>query len=84
MPTFAAVLGGVLLARCSDAPSGIDAAVSPSPEAGVYVDAGLDLGTGQLFFTALPPDGATTELIHGPQGGFHIFARLRFERLAQV
>ncbi|MBI5516787.1 MAG: hypothetical protein HY909_23585 [Deltaproteobacteria bacterium] len=38
----------------------------------------VDLGTGQSYWTELPPTGAETELIHGPQGGYHIFGRVRF------
>ncbi len=40
-----------------------------------------DLGTGQLAWEPLAPSGTHVELIHGPQGGYHIFGRVRFDRL---
>ncbi len=59
------------------------------PPGGETRDAGVDapvgdvrlaLGSGQLYWEDLPP-GARVELIHGPQGGYHIFGRVRFDRL---
>lgn len=39
----------------------------------------LSLGTGQSAWEELPADHATdVELIHGPQGGYHVFGRVRF------
>jgi hypothetical protein len=40
----------------------------------------IDLGSGQLHWEDLSPT-ARVELIHGPQGGWHIFGRVRFDRL---
>lgn len=44
------------------------------------VDRALEVGTGQSFWEPLP-DGAAMELIHGPQGGYHLFARIRQQAL---
>ena len=38
----------------------------------------LELGTGQLYWEPLNASGTHVELIHGPQGGYHIFGRVRF------
>ncbi len=38
-----------------------------------------ELGTGQLYWEPLSPSGTHVELIHGPQGGYHVFGRLRFD-----
>ncbi|MFO0647413.1 MAG: hypothetical protein U0326_14330 [Polyangiales bacterium] len=38
----------------------------------------VDLGTGQLYWEPLAATGTHVELIHGPQGGYHIFGRVRF------
>ena len=38
----------------------------------------VELGTGQLNWEPLAPTGTHVELIHGPQGGYHIFGRVRF------
>ena len=43
-------------------------------------DIRLELGSGQLAWEDLAP-GGRVELIHGPQGGYHIFGRVRFDRL---
>lgn len=40
----------------------------------------LELGSGQLHWEDLDPP-TRVELIHGPQGGYHIFGRVRFDRL---
>ena len=55
---------------------------SPAGDAGSRADAlagiALELGTGQASFVSLPPSGASVELVHGPQGGYHILGRVRF------
>ena len=38
----------------------------------------LELGSGQLAWEPLRPTGNRLELIHGPQGGYHVFGRVRF------
>lgn len=39
----------------------------------------IELGTGQSAWQDLPAGSVTAvELIHGPQGGYHFFARVRF------
>lgn len=41
-----------------------------------------ELGTGQLSWEDLTTDGTHVELIHGPQGGYHVFGRVRFTGLS--
>ncbi|MDB4928679.1 MAG: hypothetical protein JWM10_1163 [Myxococcaceae bacterium] len=67
---------------CSDAPPpSPDAAVdAPRFDGAIIVDPTLDLATGQSSWEALA-DGAPIELIHGPQGGYHLFARIREQGL---
>ena len=74
-----------MLASCRGGPGTLDATVGwPGPDAtaadGGIVDPGLELGTGQTDWESLVP-GSTVELIHGPQGGYHVFARIRESRL---
>ncbi len=64
---------------CSPAPAPVDAAVDV-PITGAVVE----LGTGQLSWEDIPPSGARVELIHGPQGGYHIFGRVRFESMGDM
>lgn len=75
----AAVLGLAAGASsgCSDVTPPADAAPPDRPQ---VVDPSLELGTGQSFWEPLP-DGAAMELIHGPQGGYHLFARIREQSL---
>jgi hypothetical protein len=42
------------------------------------ISARLELGTGQLYWEDVLPTGSRLELIHGPQGGYHLFGRVRF------
>jgi hypothetical protein len=49
-------------------------------DVGLITDADLEPGTGQSTWESLV-DGARVELIHGPQGGYHLFARVRESRL---
>ncbi len=49
------------------------------PDATVPLDAGavsVTLGTGQEYWEDIPPSGVMT-LIHGPQGGYHVYGRVR-------
>lgn len=58
--------------------------VTPLQDASTDVvanDPTLELGTGQSYFETVTERGGRVELIHGTQGGYHLFARLRFERL---
>lgn len=57
-----------------DAPS-----ITRNPfDAGMYEPVSLDLGTGLERFESVAPFGDRVELIHGPQGGYHILGRYRF------
>lgn len=62
---------------CTSAPTTADAATDDRPS---VVDPLVEIGTGQSSWESLP-DGAPVELIHGPQGGYHLFARIREQRL---
>jgi hypothetical protein len=67
-----------LTAACSE---GVGPAAAPSAyDASVSIP--LELGTGQASFEAVPPFGGRVELIHGPQGGYHIYGRYRFSGFA--
>ena len=72
VPILALALGGC---RSGAAPS--DAAGDVTADA---PSVRMELGSGQLHWEDLPAS-ARVELIHGPQGGWHIFGRVRFDRL---
>ena len=69
------VLGAALGTGCSGG-STPDAGMPSSVDG--FADIGLELGTGQLSYETVPPYGARVELIHGPQGGYHVYGRYRF------
>lgn len=57
----------------------------PGPSAPTYdaaVSIPLELGTGRLAYETLPPFGASVGLVHGQQGGYHIYGRYRFSGFA--
>ena len=62
-------------AGCPDGPVPSDATVATVDG---FAAIALELGTGQTSWETLPPYGATVELIHGPQGGYHFWGRYRF------
>lgn len=64
------------LGPCSGGEAPVDGGVADVPVG----DVRIELGSGQLQWEDLPP-AARVELIHGPQGGYHIFGRVRFDRL---
>lgn len=74
---FAGVLG------CASPVTPADAATDVPPfDAGPDAAASfIELGTGQLSWEPLRPSGNRLELIHGPQGGYHVFGRARFRGL---
>ncbi len=61
------------LAACGDTRPPADV-----PPVDGSVVTGVELGTGQLYWEPLAATGTHVELIHGPQGGYHIFGRVRF------
>lgn len=66
-------------ADCGGEPSPPDAG---TPDAGETLDdPTLEFGTGQLEWEPVAPRGTPLELIHGPQGGYHLFGRVRSARL---
>lgn len=64
----------------SDAGSVADvrAARDPFDAAGAYEPIALELGTGLEAFQPVPETGGRVELVHGPQGGYHLLGRYRF------
>ncbi len=66
------------LAACSEG-----AAPAPTPDTyDAAASIPLELGTGRTTYETVPPFGATMELVHGPQGGYHIYGRYRFSGFA--
>jgi hypothetical protein len=75
----------VVCAACSDpAPTTADATFDATFDATSDASsdasgAAVELGTGGRAWESLPTDGtAQCEVVHGPQGGYHIFGRVRF------
>jgi hypothetical protein len=69
-PAYGLVLSLTVAACGSGAPADeIDATV-PFDAGGV--PARLEVGTGTATFRALAASGGTIELVHGPQGGYHV------------
>lgn len=72
----------------TDAPSGaaVDATLTDVPrDLGAETSAGpepVELGTGLDRFEELPRDGGSVELVHGPQGGWHVLGRVRLRGVA--
>lgn len=48
-----------------------------SPAANDASPGAIELGTGQDRFEDLPREGGHVELVHGPQGGWHVYGRVR-------
>ena len=81
LPALLILLSGTAQTRCSSTTPGADASVDlPPTDGSAIVDPTLEVGTGQSAWESLA-DGASVELIHGPQGGYHLFARIREQRL---
>lgn len=79
--TVATSMAAVIFALCAGAACGttadaVDAGVVPDVDAACAVGGGappwLVLGTGGASFVELP-NGTDMELIHGPQGGYHVW-----------
>ncbi len=69
---------------CGPTPTPNDGGVVDGPGLDGGPDASgpvLELGSGQLAWEPLRPSGNRLELIHGPQGGYHVFGRVRFRGL---
>lgn len=82
LPAFILVLIGAAQVRCSSTTPITDASVDLplSGDRPAIADPSLDLGAGQSAWEPMP-DGSSVELIHGPQGGYHLFARIREQLL---
>lgn len=78
----------VVMAACGsttstpvDGAASVDGAVDAATS-DVSGGARAELATGGSVWTNLPTDGSgRAEIVHGPQGGYHIFGRVRFEAL---
>lgn len=62
------------LAACDESAAPVDAGDAYDALAMIP----LELGTGDHAYETVPPTGGTVELVHGPQGGYHILGRYRF------
>jgi hypothetical protein len=63
----------LLLASCASAPDPTDAAYDDDGVAGR-----IEIGTGLAAFEPITEDGTTQlELVHGPQGGYHVYVSMR-------
>src|SRR5688500_751925 len=69
MRRLASALHAFALLACSTAPS------TEPRDAGAA--ARVELGTGEVAFESIPESGATLELVHGPQGGYHLVVAIR-------
>ena len=67
-PTVKLLPLGLLLACADEPPPGDPCLPGEAPT--------LRLGTGELAYEALPEQGASLEIIHGPQGGVHVLIGL--------
>ena len=67
-PTLKLLPLGLLLACVDEPPPGDPCLPGEAPT--------LRLGTGELAYEALPEQGASLEIIHGPQGGVHVLIGL--------
>ena len=54
-------------------------ASSPPSDAAIDVDetTRLEIGTGFTAYETLPEDAPTLEIVHGPQGGYHVYLSMR-------
>lgn len=55
-----------------------DSEPADRPDIGPPPETGLELGTGVSAFEPLPEEDGTLEIFVGSQGGFHVFAAVRF------
>lgn len=71
--------GGAVLAMgaCGCHDGGLDAASARDGSVG----AAVELGTGLEAFETVPVRGGELELVHGPQGGWHVYVSVRVRGL---
>jgi len=74
MPRWRPLLSFVLVLAGCDPGGGMG--IDAGPDA-MVPEARVELGTGTSTFVALPATGAELELVHGPQGGYHVFVTAR-------
>lgn len=76
LATTVAGIAGIACSACgpSSTTSGSHLDIAPVPNTPASID--LEIGTGAVDFAALA-DGDAVELIHGSQGGYHIWTAVR-------
>lgn len=84
-PLVLAAFAAGALAGCGDSGGGSDGGPPDGepedrqqPDIGPPPEMGLQLGTGVGSFEPIPEEGGTLEIFLGSQGGFHVFAAVRF------
>ncbi len=74
-------LNGLALVACVACSSSVPIDGGAPADAPVG-EARVELGSGERAWQALPLDGSgACELVHGPQGGYHIYGRVRYSGL---
>ena len=76
-------LGGLVLALCAWAP-GCAAPASPDAALDAHVEPSVEIGAGLMAYEELPPSGGELELVHGPQGGWHVNLSLRLRGIVPM
>lgn len=71
MRRFACMLAWMSCTACTALPAASDAAID------VDETASLEIGTGLEAYEALPDEAPTLEIVHGPQGGYHVYLSMR-------
>ncbi len=83
-----ALLAFLTLLGCAPSPpaaGAVDAAADASPDVTPEAGTGphVELATGGRAWQAIPSDGSgRAEVVFGPQGGYHVFGRVRMQGLA--
>lgn len=65
------------VSEVTDAPEVSDALTAQDTPIDATLTGEVELGSGQDRFEDLPRSGGRAELVHGPQGGWHIYGRVR-------
>ncbi len=75
-------LVALVLASCTPAVRSDDAGLAVDGALDAPSGPSLELGTGLEAFVPIPDEGAELELVHGPQGGWHVHLSLRARGIA--
>lgn len=74
---IARLLPALMLSACASVPARTDA---PDVDDGVPTE--IEIGTGLAAFEPLTPEVGELELVHGPQGGYHVYLSMRVHGVA--